>query len=381
MFYFQDGRFSKSLTTHEAILTAAINTQNNNNYGAGVFAFATSSGAALLFEDRVFSSFLSNNDFTLIVGIDDITNTQTLVKLGELRDRYQPHLKVKVFCHNDSESLFHPKFIWFKIDDEVRLLTGSGNLTEKGLRRNREAFTVSNLKNNELSDFESDWNLWISENDNNLLDLEHEEVVRKAAQNATRFFRTRNVETELEVEEENYTEVLETSYIIPENIETEDYGAWSIEGNPEVLIAEIPSSNNRWKQANFSRAVFEGFFGGMAGVNEERRILLRCVDSNGNLERLEVRPMVSVISRNFRVELNAASGLNYPEGVDRPIGVFVKVSTRSFLYSLVMPGDVEYNEVLSLLNRFQPRGRKMRRYLTDVEMLKENCPNLGFWIV
>lgn len=403
MFYIQDGRFSQSLTTHEAILTAATSTQNIGSYGVGVFAFATSGGASLVFEDQVLSNFLSNNRFTLIVGVDDITNTNTLDKLRELRNLYQPNLEVKVFFHNDSGSLFHPKFVWFKIDGEIKLITGSGNLTEKGLRRNREAFTISNLANNELRDFEEYWNLWFSENNGNLRDLDDEEVLRKAAQNATRFVRSRRLEIELEVEEENISSetannplITETvneevappelvdgnSSFVPEILENEDYEAWTIEDNPEVLVAEIPNSGDRWKQANFNRAVFEGFFGGEAGVNEERRILLRHVGTTGTLEELEVRPTVSVRSRNYRVELNAAGGLDYPAGDNRPIGVFIKVATRSFIYLLVMPEDVNYNEVLTYLNNSQLRvANRMRRYLTDVEELRENCPSLSFWLI
>ncbi|MFP3412960.1 phospholipase D family protein [Bacillus sp. SIMBA_074] len=403
MFYIQDGRFSQSLTTHEAILTAATSTQNIGSYGVGAFAFATSGGASLVFEDQVLSNFLSNNRFTLIVGVDDITNTNTLDKLRELRNLYQPNLEVKVFFHNDSGSLFHPKFVWFKIDGEIKLITGSGNLTEKGLRRNREAFTISNLANNELRDFEEYWNLWFSENNGNLRDVDDEEVLRKAAQNATRFVRSRRLEIELEVEEENISSetannplitetvneevappelVDENSSFVPEILENEDYEAWTIEDNPEVLVAEIPNSGDRWKQANFNRAVFEGFFGGEAGVNEERRILLRHVGTTGTLEELEVRPTVSVRSRNYRVELNAAGGLDYPAGDNRPIGVFIKVATRSFIYLLVMPEDVNYNEVLTYLNNSQLRvANRMRRYLTDVEELRENCPSLSFWLI
>jgi HKD family nuclease len=406
MFYIQDGRFSQSLTTHEAILTAATSSQNIVDYGAGVFAFATSGGASLVFEDQVLRNFLSNSRFTLIVGVDDITNTNTLNKLRELKEQYQPNLEVKVFCHNDSGSLFHPKFVWFKVDGELRLITGSGNLTEKGLRRNREAFTISNYTNNTLSDFEEYWNLWISENSENLRDLEDEEVLRNAARNAVRFVRTRRFETEPDVDDgEDFTPETENGLpttetqnrheganppemvfvnppYVPGNLDNEDYDAWTIEDNPEVLVAEIPNSGNRWKQANFNVAVFEGFFGGIAGVNEERRILLRHVGDTGALEELEVRPTVSVRSQNYRIELNAAGGLDYPEGENRPIGVFIKVATRSFIYTLLMPEDVNYNEVLSFLNNNQPReGNRMRRYLTNVESLRASCTNLPLWLI
>lgn len=80
--------------------------------------------------------------------------------------------------------------------------------------------------------------------------------------------------------------------------------------------------------------------------------------------------------------MDAASGLNYPEGDDRPIGIFIKVATRSFIYSLVMPGDVNYNEVQTYLNNSQPRvGIQMRQYLTNSEELRVSCPNLSFWLI
>lgn len=404
MFYFQDSQFSQSFTTHEAILTAATGDQNVVKYGAGVFAFATSGGISLVFEDEVFRDFLSNNYFTLIVGIDDITNTIAINKLEELKERHHPNLEVKVFSHQNSSSLFHPKFIWFKIGDEIRLIAGSGNLTEKGLRRNREAFTINNFTGDILNDFEEKWNLWINENTENLKDLDDEEVTEKAAENARRFMRSRQIETEpnggedvstihersgdyTTVEEEN--EPIDISYGVPVGqsseagiAETEDYEAWVIEGNPSVLIAEIPKSGNRWEQANFNQAVFQEFFGGIPGVNEERRILLRHIGVMGALEEIEVRPTVSVKSQNFRIELKAAAGLPYPEGDDRPIGIFIKVATRSFIYSLVMPEDLNYNEVIIYLNRSLSRVRnRMRRYLTDVQEFRLNCPNANFWLI
>ena len=399
MFYIQDSHFSQSLTAHEAILTAATSSRNDTrNHGAGVFAFATSGGVSLIFEDLILSDFLSKSPFTLIVGVDDVTNTYTLKKLCELRDLYCPNFVVKVFCHNDPKSIFHPKFVWFYVDGEIRLITGSGNLTEKGLRRNWEAFTISRLSGDEIEYFKNYWDSWIKENEGNLYDVDDEEVARQAAKNNARVVAAGKSEVEPEGEEEVGS--ADDDVLAPERIsqnganriespsevavrkplETEDYEAWTIEDHFEVLIAEIPNNGYRWKQANFNAGTFKGFFGGIAGGNVERRILLRHVNMTGKLEDIEVRPTVSVKSKNYRVELNAAAGLDYPNGEERPIGVFVKVSTRSFLYSLLMPDDVNYHEVLNYLDSSQPRiGNWMRRYLTNVEKLKENCPSLGFW--
>lgn len=398
MFYIQDLKFSKTLTVHEAILTASKNTTGEIKIGAGVFAFVTKGGTALVFEDQVLKEFLLNGFFTLIVGIDDITNTNTLIKLRELKDMHRDNLEIKVFYHNDTSSLFHPKFIWFKGDEKIKLITGSGNLTEKGLRRNREAFTINEFENEKLKEFEEYWESWLEENNNNLKELDDEDVIAKAAINATRFFRTPGVESDFDesieqstkshtggetLDNEDYLNGIDdglTNDLV--TIEPEDYGAWSIQDDLEALVAEIPNSGSRWKQANFSKSVFEGFFGAIAGSSDERRILLRDISLTGLLEEIEVRTTVSVISQNYRIELKAASGLDYPEGDNRPIGIFIKVATRSFVYSLYMPEDRMYNEVLDYLNNSQEKQtNRMRRFITNVDDLRLNCPNLNLWLI
>ncbi|WCN39195.1 hypothetical protein [Aneurinibacillus uraniidurans] len=57
LFNMHDGHFSRTLTIHEAILTVTTDTNNLRNYGAGVFALATSGLASLVFEDRVLIAF------------------------------------------------------------------------------------------------------------------------------------------------------------------------------------------------------------------------------------------------------------------------------------------------------------------------------------
>ena len=74
--------------------------------------------------------------------------------------------------------------------------------------------------------------------------------------------------------------------------------------------------------------------------------MLKNVDKSGTLGKTEVRPSVSVSSQNYRFELDAAAGIDYPKDGKRPLGVFVKVSQRDFLYELVMPGDVGYDSLI-----------------------------------
>ena len=118
---------------------------------------------------------------------------------------------------------------------------------------------------------------------------------------------------------------------------------WQFYEENEVLLAEIPKSGNRWKQANFDIDTFRNFFGATPGDNSQR-ILLRNINENQSLSSIEIRPSVSVISQNYRFELDAASGLSYPTD-GKPIGIFIKLTTRMFLYHLFMPDHPAYEEI------------------------------------
>ncbi len=119
-----------------------------------------------------------------------------------------------------------------------------------------------------------------------------------------------------------------------------------------MLVAEIPKAGNRWAQANFDLANYEGFFG--AKVGSQRRISLHHVDASGALGEVESRPSVEVASQNYRFELAAARGRDYPsEG--SPIGVFLRLGTGEFLYALLLPGEAGYRQVDNLLSAMHCR--------------------------
>lgn len=396
MFYFQDSNFSESLTTHEAILTMTNQAIISNSYGFGVFAFATASGISLLFEDEVFEKFLENNKFNLIVGIDEITNSNSIFKLQELEKKYNPNLKVNVFYHNNSNSLFHPKFIWFKSNGKITLLTGSSNLTEKALIRNKEAYTINEFEGESLDSFETYWDLWISQNNENFKSSSNSEVIQRASLNIFRAkekkmntLEDNQVNFDIDKSDDHDTNEIplgdeyDTDNI--DFIDKEDvHGTWAIEDNQDVVVAEIPNNNKRWKQANFSKDIFYNFFGASLDTDKQRRILLRNVRRRGILEKVESRNTVKVRSKNFRVELGAAGDLDYPIGEFRPIGIFVKVATRAFVYSIYMPDDIEYQNVYEYLYEYHPlenKRNKMNRYLTKVDEIKEVCPNLNLWTI
>ena len=130
-----------------------------------------------------------------------------------------------------------------------------------------------------------------------------------------------------------------------------DAAYWTISSESDVLIAEIPRSGNRWKQANFDKNTFENYFGATCGENGAYRILLKCVNSDGSMCKTEIRPSVSVSSQNYRFELEAANGLAYPSDGNRPIAIFARVSQRDFIYTLLMPKQEGYATVLSFISK------------------------------
>ncbi|MBA7554166.1 hypothetical protein ES705_46778 [subsurface metagenome] len=97
-----------------------------------------------------------------------------------------------------------------------------------------------------------------------------------------------------------------------------------------------------------------------------------------SLDNIEIRPSISVRSHNWRFELKLAANLAYPDN-GRPIGIFIRVSRRMFLYMLAMPNLSFYNEVISYLNSIIPLNNNIRRCLANVQNLRNNCPNLPIW--
>ena len=63
--------------------------------------------------------------------------------------------------------------------------------------------------------------------------------------------------------------------------------------------------------------------------------------------------------------------------------VFSESSTRSFLYELLMPGDVRYDEVDDYVNMWKKANlvTGMARIITDVKSLQPITPSLGLWKV
>ncbi|WP_167855773.1 phospholipase D family protein [Vibrio tasmaniensis] len=152
--------------------------------GGGIYAFASAKGVDLLFSQIDFSNFLESfgNSYHLIVGIDEITNTDSLEKLGELQNNYE-NLKINVFFHNERK-LFHPKFTWFlKNDGEGEVIIGSGNLTESGISNNWEAFFSIVQSEKDFANTLKSWDEFLEEHSSFLLSIDDRRVVNAAQEN------------------------------------------------------------------------------------------------------------------------------------------------------------------------------------------------------
>jgi HKD family nuclease len=360
--FIQDPTNSEAYSLHEALIQAC----DGATGGGGIFAFASRQGVDLYLNDAAFFQFGSRAKFDLIIGIDEITNLKTIERLSELQSSISG-LNVSAFLHDIKGSLFHPKFCWFRKKKTGSLIVGSGNLTAGGLRKNWEAFSIVELSSKELQDFETEWGAWKRRHSERLKPLENEDVKNQAKAN---IFKRRVVLTAAvlgkPVEE------------LAEEESTEDRVAWDFSENSSVLIYEIPKSKDRWKQANFDLETFKTFFGAKLG-EKNQRILLRQIMIDGKLGDIEVRPSVAVKSKNYRFELGAASGLAYPS-TGRPIGIFIRVSVRMFIYQLVMPNDAIHEKVAQYLQQvWKGRADRMRHLTLKAKEIENGFPELPFW--
>ena len=93
---------------------------------------------------------------------------------------------------------------------------------------------------------------------------------------------------------------------------------------------------------------------------------------------IEVRKSVSVKSHNWRFELDLAKGKEYPD-TGRPIGLFINVSVRMFLYMIIMPDVEYYKEIKEILdNRSDDDVRRLRVNVSDLLDLNTKLPILNY---
>lgn len=318
--------------------------------GGAIFAWTNSSGAKSLLADETFVKFVELGAFDLVVGIDLITD-EAAVKMLIERDAALENLHVRVFLHEE-RAIFHPKLAWFETKKGLRLIVGSGNLTMGGLRGNWEAFSVSQVDGAEADAIKKRLAAWREDWESVLVPVTDPRVMERAKKNTGNERSLKGA----------------TKKVPPETITDEE---------ASVLVAEIPAAGVRWSQANFDQANYEVFFG--AKVGTQRRISLYSVAEDGHTGEVESRPSVEVASQNYRFELAAARGLDYPS-VGRPIGAFVRLPTGQFLYMLVMPGSAHHPALEAFLDgKWTGRADRMRRVRTSVAELRAAWPTSPLW--
>ncbi len=321
--------------------------------GGGIFAWANTNGIKSLLEDDAFDEFLVAGNFRLFVGTDSITDPPAIRKLIKISTR-RPRLDVRAFM-SPTSSLFHPKIAWFEHDSHLSLIVGSGNLTMGGLRSNWEAFVVLRLSGSD----------------------------RASALTSIETFLTSVTAYLLPVTDARVLEQAETNVGNERSLRSPSKKVGSpgdvASAAQEILVAEIPRSGDRWAQANFDLENYEGFFGAKAGT--QRRISLHHVDATGTLGDVESRPSVEVASQNYRFELSAARGVGYPTA-GPPVGVFLRLGTGEFLYSLLLPGDSGYGPMDQLLTaHWHGRADRMRRVRLSAAAVRAAWPEAPLWSV
>jgi hypothetical protein len=363
--------------------------------GAASFAWATSRGVNLLLENEHFVHFLRHHTFDLVVGLDAVTDEKALKSISRVQAELR-NLQVSIFLNAYNGSLFHPKVCWFRGRTDGALVTGSGNLTEGGLSRNWEAFTVTPLNRTELSAIEAQWNMWKASYRDDLRSPTDEAVIARAKLNAAGAS-TRPVLPLPDVQRvdprRSIAKRLPGNKLVGVHVPMpgRSTGRPVPSGTPpkptapvvpptdDVLIAEIPRGSTRWNQANFDLDTYENFFGAKVGTT--RYMFFRHVNSDGTLGDTETRPSVAVKSSNWRFELAAAAGRKYP-AKGRPIAVFQREASRNFLYLLLMPNEPGYGVIEKILTaHWKGRAGRMGRVRLPISTLERDWPDSPFWKV
>ena len=345
--------------------------------GVGAFAFLSTGGVQLFLRDRGFAAFAETGAFDLVVGVDAITDTAAIAALEAVRAD-SPLLEARVHIPTHPRAIFHPKFAWFEKPGGGVLVTGSGNLTAGGLRWNVEAFNVSTLDTREVRALSVRWDAFKARSATSLFTTGDPMVLARLARNAERrrLERARPPGPRL-------PRPGEMPLAVPGGVEVEAEASADVDVLPaviaqtEVLVAEISKSRVGFDQANFHREVFFGFFG--ASTTVARTAYFFHVQAGGTLRHQEVRPAVSVKSDNHRFELDAAKDVTYPAD-GKPIGVFVRVASRTFVYVLAMPEDAAHGALAGLLQAARPNpGRLMRQIVFNAGQVRAAWPASPLW--
>lgn len=352
-FCIQDPADPETHYLYEAIIGAATEATT----WRGVYAFATRGGVDQLIEDPVVHEFMNRGGaIDLIVGIDAVTNRQTLERMQELETRHTA-FRPRVFW-NSTRGLFHPKISHFGYaDGRKKLIVGSGNLTPGGLMHNFEGYSVISGGRRETLDLSS-LDAFLARHAADIRPID-EEALERAALNVMRPV---------------------AGVPRPQVPHIKPPGGRPAPAVPaaraavldRILVAEVPDAGGRWSQSHLNAAVIEEYF--RVTDLATQRTYLTHVDARGVRDEEKIRQIVySTSNKNYKVEISAAKGKDYPTA-GHPMLIFRERQVRCFDYMLLMPGDAGYTETVALSQALPRLGKGFRRSITDLPTLARAWP-------
>jgi hypothetical protein len=159
----------------------------------------------------------------------------------------------------------------------------------------------------------------------------------------------------------------------------------------QVLIAELPKGGKggqnasgktqaeRWSQGNYTKLIMKQFFEIEPEPDTNQTKQFSWLSADGKLHQ-ETRPFGYRKSKNYGFELGAAVGIPYPKGPKRPIAVFRKQSSGSFLYQLLMPNGSGYDAVNNYLQKnYAGPKHHCSRIVVDVVIAQSVWPASLLW--
>lgn len=304
--------------------------------------------------------------------------------------------------HTCDLNIFHPKVYLFENEDIFTLIVGSNNLTVPGLVQNVEcSLMIKDIKSNPvLHKFYDYWGGILNGTEINLYsisqqlidDLYKDNIIPLESERIEKYDKGENTKEEhknqpiitfhkkgLQKLPIGFTpKRKQRSVKIKLNNGDAAYKSTTDELRnigEEVLIAEI-GGGARWKQVNFPIKIFQNFFGAQRGDNSYMIELLN-IAQDGTLGEIEKRQAVTVKSNNFRFEINCTeTNGEYPNGNDRPIGLFVKLDSSEFIYQVLLPTYPSYKKIKDYLKlEAKPkRENELKRVIVDVEAIHALYP-------
>ena len=352
-FCIQDPADPETHYLYEAIIGAATEATT----WRGMYAFATRGGVDQLIEDPVVQDFMNRGGaIDLIVGIDAVTNRQTLERMQALEAQHTA-FRPQVFW-NSTRGLFHPKISNFGYaDGRKKLIVGSGNLTPGGLMHNFEGYSVISGGRRDTLDLSS-LDAFLVRHAADIRPIDQEALERAAL----------NVMRPVAGVPRPQVPPPRSPVVRPAPVVPVARAAVL----DRILVAEVPGAGGRWSQSHLNAAVIQEYFR-VTDLTTQRAYLTH-VDAGGVRGEEKVRPIVfSTTNKNYKVEISAAKGKDYPTA-GHPMLIFRERQVRCFDYMLLMPGDAGYAEAVALSQALPGLGKGFRRSITDLPTLARAWP-------